>query len=102
MSEGCSCNCQGRCEGLNTLVFDEQKCINCGRCSEVCPHAVFRPGEDHVILAYYEACMECGACQMNCPVDAISVESGVGCAYAMIKAALLRKKEVTCGDGDCC
>jgi hypothetical protein len=41
--------------------------------------------------------MECGACQVNCPTDAISVDSGVGCAAAMIRAALTGKKEVTCG-----
>jgi ferredoxin len=41
--------------------------------------------------------MECGACQVNCPTNAISVESGVGCAAAMILAALTGKKEATCG-----
>ena len=32
--------------------------------------------------------MECGACALNCPVQAIEVQSGVGCAWAMISAAL--------------
>lgn len=41
--------------------------------------------------------MECGACQQNCPGKAILVESGVGCATAMIVAALTGKKEATCG-----
>jgi ferredoxin len=49
-----------------------------------------------------ERCMECGACQKNCPVSAISVESGVGCAYAMIYAALTGSKEITCGGEGCC
>jgi len=44
--------------------------------------------------------MECGACQLNCPTGAISVESGVGCAAAMIYAALTGKKEATCGKTD--
>jgi hypothetical protein len=30
-------------------------------------------------------------------MDAIAVESGVGCASAMILAALTGKKEATCG-----
>ncbi|MBW8010315.1 MAG: hypothetical protein FVQ83_03600 [Chloroflexi bacterium] len=34
--------------------------------------------------------MECGACQMNCPFGAIQVDSGVGCAQAIIAAALRR------------
>ena len=38
-----------------------------------------------------DACIECGACSMNCPVDAISVQVGVGCATAVINAALGRK-----------
>jgi len=42
------------------------------------------------------ACMECGACQLNCVTGAIKVESGVGCAAAMIRAALTGKKEATC------
>jgi len=37
--------------------------------------------------------MECGACKLNCPTSAISVNSGVGCASAMIYAALTGKKE---------
>jgi ferredoxin len=42
------------------------------------------------------ACMECGACQLNCVTGAIAVESGVGCAAAMIRAALTGQKEATC------
>jgi hypothetical protein len=45
--------------------------------------------------------MECGACQLNCPTHAIAVESGVGCAAAMIRAALTGQKEATCGDAQC-
>jgi Fe-S-cluster-containing hydrogenase component 2 len=71
-------------------------------CSVVCPHRVFSHGEKKAQLVRSEACMECGACQLNCPVNAIAVESGVGCAAAMIRAALSGKKEVTCGDGGCC
>jgi len=41
--------------------------------------------------------MECGACQLNCPTGAISVESGVGCATAMMIAAIKGQKELACG-----
>ncbi len=85
----------------NTLEFFPGSCINCGMCSIVCPHGVFEPGEGRAEMVRGEACMECGACQMNCPAKAIKVDSGVGCAAAMIKAALTGKKEVVCGD-DCC
>jgi MinD superfamily P-loop ATPase len=75
-------------------------------CSVVCPHAVFAPDDRVAQLTRPEACMECGACQLNCPTGAITVDSGVGCAAAMIYAALTGKKEPTCGpepeSGCCC
>ncbi|MCJ7789371.1 MAG: ferredoxin family protein [Candidatus Atribacteria bacterium] len=75
---------------INTLEYKPGLCINCGMCSTVCPHGVFQPGKDTAKIVRFEACMECGACQLNCSMNAIKVESGVGCAKAMILAALLR------------
>ena len=86
---------------INTLIFFPGKCVNCGLCLQVCPHRVFQQGEGRARLSRPERCMECGACQRNCPASAIKVDSGVGCAAAMIRAALAGKKEVTCGE-DCC
>ncbi|MEI6292174.1 MAG: mercury methylation ferredoxin HgcB [Methanomicrobiales archaeon] len=86
----------------NTLRFYPDKCIGCERCSEVCPHRVFSVHGDRASLQRPERCMECGACQKNCPPGAITVESGVGCASAMIYSALTGRKEVTCGDDGCC
>jgi ferredoxin len=91
-----------------TLHLDPERCINCKRCLQVCPHAVFTEGPDHVELAEPASCMECGACALNCPVQAITVQSGVGCAWAMISAALRGKDmdsgECSCGgdEGSCC
>ncbi len=81
----------------NTLMFNAERCINCGMCSTVCPHGVFVTEERIPRVTHPEACMECGACQHNCPVGAIKVNSGVGCATAMIYAALTGKAEPTCG-----
>jgi len=97
----------------NTLELYADKCIGCGMCVNVCPHAVFTMGERKAgglglltsksvaTLAHKEACMECGACMMNCPVGAVQVRSGVGCAAAMIRAALTGGPE-SCDDGSCC
>ena len=91
---------------INTLVYDADLCINCGMCIVVCPHGVFAPNGRVAQLVRHEACMECGACAMNCPTGAIGVDSGVGCAAAMIKAALTGQPEPTCGENDdepsCC
>jgi NAD-dependent dihydropyrimidine dehydrogenase PreA subunit len=83
-----------------TLVLDPDRCINCRRCMQVCPHAVFAGGPDHVVLARPASCMECGACALNCPVQATTVQSGVGCAWAMISAAL-RGKDMDSGECSC-
>jgi ferredoxin len=90
-----------------SLKYYPDRCINCKRCTQVCPHAVFAEGKDHAELVQPASCMECGACALNCPVQAIEVQSGVGCAWAMINAALRGKDmdtECSCGgdDGSCC
>ncbi|MCJ7532178.1 MAG: 4Fe-4S binding protein [Anaerolineales bacterium] len=78
----------------NTLLYNPEKCIGCEMCVHVCPHNVFIMQGRLAQLVRSEACMECGACQVNCPTDALVVESGVGCAAAMMRAALFRQKEV--------
>ncbi len=81
----------------NTLDFDSSRCNNCIYCIAVCPHAVFVRHNNVVSLQHPERCMECGACQLNCPTGAIQVESGVGCATAMMMSSIKGQKECTCG-----
>ncbi len=77
----------------NTLAYDPALCNGCAECVAVCPHAVFEMNGRKAVLVRPTACMECGACQKNCLLGAIRVESGVGCASAMIRAALTGKPE---------
>ncbi len=84
-----------------TLQYYADRCTGCRVCTEVCPHAVFEMNGKKARLARLEDCMECGACSLNCQWEAIYVDSGVGCAYAMILAALTGKKDTTCGP-QCC
>ena len=56
-----------------TLKFNPEECIGCGRCTEVCPHAVFVMLEEKAVVENRDSCMECGACALNCPVNAIDV-----------------------------
>lgn len=112
---GCACGCEKpaysavrtkeetsiKASPLNTLVLFPQRCTSCGRCREVCPHGVFGEAEGPVLLARPQACMECGACRNNCPAGAIAVDSGVGCAAAMIIGAL-RGTEPSCDVSGCC
>ena len=78
-----------------TLKLDQEKCNGCGVCLVVCPHAVFAMDNGLAAVANRDACMECGACAMNCASEAIMVESGVGCAQAIIS-------ETLGGPCDCC
>lgn len=81
-----------------TLQLDENKCTGCGMCLDVCPHEVFKMNSSHAVIQNRDACMECGACSRNCPVSAISVQSGVGCAAAVINSLLgLSGGECSCG-----
>ena len=79
-----------------TLELTKEKCVGCGMCVTVCPHAVFAMNGNDANIDNRDACMECGACARNCPVEAISVKSGVGCATAVINAALGRKNSACC------
>ena len=89
-----------------TLRLDPARCTGCGRCVEVCPHAVLVLEDHRVTITDRAACMECGACMRNCAPAAIAVKAGVGCASAVI-AGLVRGTEPTCGcsgpsgAGDC-
>jgi NAD-dependent dihydropyrimidine dehydrogenase PreA subunit len=67
-----------------TLELDQQKCNGCTMCTIVCPHEVFAMVDKKANIQNRDLCMECGACEKNCPVGAISVKSGVGCAAAII------------------
>ncbi len=71
-----------------TLELDQEKCVGCGMCLTVCPHAVLEMNNGNAVIQDKDLCMECGACARNCPTEAITVQAGVGCAAALINAAV--------------
>ena len=83
-------------KNVTTLKLDAEKCIGCGMCLQVCPHAVLSMENGHARVERRDACMECGACATNCPVEAVTVSAGVGCAAAVINAALGRDSSSCC------
>ncbi len=83
-------------KNVATLKFDPDRCTSCGMCLSVCPRAVLARNNGKIAIANLDACIECGACQQNCPPHALTVRAGVGCAHAIINAALGRSSS------DCC
>lgn len=93
-------------KNTSTLKLSSEKCTGCGFCTDVCPHRVIEMRDKKAYIQDINACMECGACEINCAYGAISVDSGVGCASAII-TGMLNNTEPTCdcsGDstGGCC
>jgi ferredoxin-like protein FixX len=74
-------------------------------CVKVCPHDVFEVSGKKAHILRLNYCMECGACALNCPVEAISVNSGVGCAAGIING-ILNNTEPSCNcigsNSTCC
>ena len=90
---------------VTTLAFAADKCTGCGRCVEVCPQGVFEMGDKRATITDRDLCMECGACAKNCDFGAIAVNSGVGCAAAIINS-MITGGEPSCDcsgtSGSCC
>jgi MinD superfamily P-loop ATPase len=55
---------------LAPVGVDEEKCIKCGKCAEVCHYKAIAVVKD-VVLFFPALCHVCGACMIVCPVDAI-------------------------------
>lgn len=82
-------------KNVTSLKYNHEKCSGCGRCVEVCPHAVFMMEDKKAVLQNKDRCMECGACALNCDFGAIEVSAGVGCAAAII-SGMLTGSEPSC------
>ena len=55
------------------VIVNEDECIGCGICAEMCPEDVLEVDEEEeiCIVARPDDCIECEACSVNCEYDAI-------------------------------
>ena len=52
---------------------DEEKCVGCGECVDVCPVDVYELQNDKSVPVNAEECIGCESCVEVCEEDAIAV-----------------------------
>lgn len=55
------------------LIVNEESCVNCGICSEICPSGSLRNGKNGPELLLSQACLACGHCVAICPNEALDL-----------------------------
>ncbi len=58
-------------EKRTAAILDEELCIGCGACIDVCPEQAIDMGMDAVVIDR-QKCTGCGSCEVECPNEAIS------------------------------
>jgi len=56
------------------VTLDQEKCINCKTCINICSMGVYEDKGDSVEVAHEDECIACMGCVGACPVEAITVE----------------------------
>jgi NAD-dependent dihydropyrimidine dehydrogenase PreA subunit len=64
---------KGKTMAFNPIV-DENKCVGCEECVDVCPTEVFEMENEKSVPVNAEECIGCESCVEVCEVDAITVE----------------------------
>jgi NAD-dependent dihydropyrimidine dehydrogenase PreA subunit len=55
------------------IEVDEEKCIGCGECVDICPVDVYEMQDEKSVPVNEEECIGCESCIEVCEQDAITV-----------------------------
>ncbi|AEF97159.1 4Fe-4S binding protein [Methanotorris igneus] len=58
---------------MKKIEVNEEKCIACNRCVEVCPVNAIEPNTPFPVEIDEKKCIYCGKCVEVCPVNAINI-----------------------------
>jgi NAD-dependent dihydropyrimidine dehydrogenase PreA subunit len=58
------------------IEVDQEKCIGCGECVDVCPVDVYEMQDEKSVPVNAEECIGCESCVEVCEQDAITVSEG--------------------------
>jgi adenylylsulfate reductase subunit B len=54
-----------------SIRINKDKCIGCGKCTEVCPGTLIDLTDKKAVMQYPKDCWGCVSCVKECPVGAI-------------------------------
>ena len=77
-------------------VIDEQKCVRCGTCANICNSAILlfdrkSPAPPQVVFP--EECWHCEACVVDCPADAIHMRFPLAYSLMYVASSTLKPEE---------
>ncbi len=78
-------------------VIDENKCIKCGLCAQICPLDVIKVEEKEnkkiINVKYPNECWHCRACAIDCPKNAIKLRYPLSHMILHIEAPNVKRGE---------
>ncbi len=55
------------------VKIDDEKCVGCGDCVDICPEEVFELQDEQTVPVMAEECVGCESCVEVCEEEAITV-----------------------------